>query len=296
MLISAVEHPCIYAASRKILGDKVEILPVSKHGQVDIDALGRTLRRQRWAMVSIMAANNETGVTMSWKDVQQLCRNTGVPYHCDAAQWIGKMPLGGLAECDYVTASAHKFGGPKGVGFILAPTGEQDFGLLAGGDQEHGRRAGTEDLPSIAAMIAALEDAIEELSPCLSAEQEEQRDIFEAIVKADVAGLQIVGEKSKRLWNTSLLIMPRFENFRWVARLDKKGFEVSTGSACATGKEGPSHVLTAMGFSSEEARRAVRVSACSKTPVVDWQELAIAIRDTWRELREEQGPANVIEI
>ncbi|MEZ5330002.1 MAG: aminotransferase class V-fold PLP-dependent enzyme [Verrucomicrobiales bacterium] len=152
---SAIEHPCVADCARALLGDRLIELPVDRSGVLELDALSACLSEQRdIALVSIMAANNECGTLQPWKEALQLCKQHGVPYHCDAAQWIGKLPARGLGECDYLTGSAHKFGGPKGTGFLIIPEDDRRFRSLIGGPQQEERRAGTENYPAVAAMLA----------------------------------------------------------------------------------------------------------------------------------------------
>jgi cysteine desulfurase len=207
-----------------------------------------------------------------------------VPYLCDASQWLGKLPAGGVGGNGFVIAAAHKFGGPKGVGLLkLAPQSEGLRGQLGGG-QERGHRGGTEDFPAIAAMGAALAEA-EQKKVFLETERLAWREEFERAAIAAVPGARVVGEGADRLWNTVSLVMPFADNTRWVTRLDKRGFQVSTGSACATGKGGPSHVLAALGFEAEEAKRVVRVSSGWETTREDWQALAAALGTVAGEVR-----------
>jgi cysteine desulfurase len=213
-----------------------------------------------------------------------LCRRHHAAFFCDASQWLGKLSAAGLGEADWVIGSAHKFGGPKGVGFFLAAEGAQDFHAQHGGGQEHGHRAGTENFPGVAAMVAVLAEA-ETKRVLLETERLRWRETFERTLPAALPGVRVVGAGAERLWNTVSLILPHGENTRWVARLDKRGFQVSTGSACATAKEGPSHVLAAMGYSPEETRRVIRASAGWETAETDWPKLAQALVEVSAEVK-----------
>src|ERR1041384_180065 len=119
--ISAIEHPSVIAAARHWFGDKVRTLKVTPDGVIDLDFLRDQLKKTRPIIVAVMAANNETGVLQPWRETLEICREFEVPFACDAAQWIGKMPSAGLGECDFVTACAHKFGGPLGIGLLKTP-------------------------------------------------------------------------------------------------------------------------------------------------------------------------------
>ncbi len=286
--VNPTEHPCVLEPARAFFGDRIRWLKLDAAGVVDVadlkkcHLLGDTSARV--AAVVAMAANNETGVLQPWAEIAAACREAGAAWLCDASQWLGKLPAGGIGGDGFVIASAHKFGGPKGVGLLkLAPQSEGLRGQIGGG-QEHGHRGGTEDFPGIAAMGAALADA-EQKKVFLETERLGWREEFERAVGLAVPGVRVVAAGADRLWNTVALLMPFAENTRWVAMLDKRGFQVSTGSACATGKAGPSHVLGALGFDAEEARRVVRVSAGWETTAEDWRALAAAMAEVAAEVR-----------
>jgi cysteine desulfurase len=226
---------------------------VTPEGVFEQDVFSTVVRSGQAGFVSLMAANNETGVWQPWQEVARICREERIPFHCDASQWIGKESLEGLASCDFVTASAHKFGGPPGVGFLLIPEGSGFQGSVVG-PQERGHRGGTENLPAIAAMVAALQD-------CRSSVSGEFRDQFEADLVACLPGVRLLGAGARRLGNTSMFVLPEHKNLRWLTRLGKRGFAVSTGSACSAGKGNPSRVMQAMGCGFEEMGRVLRISS-----------------------------------
>lgn len=271
--ISAVEHPSVREAARHWLGaGRVDELAVSEDGVVEVAEVARWLEenRGRGALVSLMAANNESGALQPWREAAALCREEGVRFHCDAAQWVGKMGAERLGECDLVSGSGHKFGGPKGVGFVVLPEGEEGrWRLLLGGPQEEGRRAGTEDYAGVESMVTALE-------ACAKAGSPEGRDVFERRMREFFSEVRVIGVGARRLWNTSLLVMPRHSNLKWLTRLSQAGFSISTGSACSSGKEGASVVVRALGATEEELRRVVRVSGGWVHEVGDWERLAEA--------------------
>lgn len=283
VLLSPTEHPCVTEAAKRFFAGRRGWLRIDSAGQVDLEAFWGMLEQEKCLIVSTMAANNETGLLQPWGEIQDACSQQGVLYHCDASQWIGKLPADGIGQCDFVTASAHKFGGPKGVGILIVPADIYDFHSFVGGPQERGIRAGTEDYPGIAAMVAAFEEA-ERLSKAEATGRASLREQFEGRVNEQAPGVRIVADGSPRLWNTTLLIMPRFENTRWVRKLDRLGFAVSTGSACSAGNEAPSYVLAAMGFLPEESKRAIRISSSWNTTAEDWLGLADAIAAAWQEM------------
>jgi cysteine desulfurase len=282
------EHPCVLEPLKYFFGDRIVWLEVTRDGLVKLEAMKALLDKKQIAGVVVMAANNETGVLQPWAEIAALCRIAGVQYFCDAAQWLGKLPASGLGVPDWLIGSAHKFGGPKSVGFLKFPTGAEGLRSQLGGEQQRGHRGGTEDLPNAAAMVAALTEA-EQKKVFLETERLSWRQRFEQAVCTALPGVVVVGGRAERLWNTVSLLMPHTENHRWVTRLDKLGLQVSTGSACATGKEGPSHVLTAMGYTSTEARRVIRASAGWETAETEWNTLAAALSALDNEFRADIG-------
>ncbi len=279
--VSAVEHPCVHAAARRWFPGRHRPLPVTGQGVLELSSLANELERQRPAVVVLMAANNETGVLQPWPEAAALCRSFGVPFFCDAAQWLGKLPAAGLGPCEFVTGCAHKFGGVPGVGFLKVPGRIRP--LLVGGSQEEGQRAGTENLPGIRACVAALRERESELNQRGPEQRAVDRDGFEARVLAEVPGAEGVGRFALRLWNTSAVLLPVADcRRRWVVQLDRAGFAVSTGSACSSGKEKPSHVLEAMGIDGR-GERLIRVSSGWDTKAGDWEALAAAITRIARE-------------
>ncbi|MEI7809334.1 MAG: aminotransferase class V-fold PLP-dependent enzyme, partial [Verrucomicrobiota bacterium] len=150
--ISAIEHPCVLDSAQHYFGKRAKLIPVTHEGLIDMDWLTTELADSRPALVAVMAANNETGIIQPWREARAICHQYKVPFFTDAVQFIGKMPMTGLGECDYVSGAAHKFGGPRGVGFLKIPHRSAITPLLHGGKQEGGRRAGTENVAIIAAM------------------------------------------------------------------------------------------------------------------------------------------------
>jgi cysteine desulfurase len=282
--LSSIEHPSVREAARGWLGAaRVVEIPVNSCGVVEPEAVRRCLLEHSPALVSVMAANNESGSLQPWREIAKICRQHGVKMHCDAAQWLGKLDASLLGECDYVTGSGHKFGGPKGVGFLLLSGEDESLGVQRGGPQEQGRRAGTENYPAIESMVTALEYHAESEAGGWAA-QVGQRDAFIQQVRAAIPGLSIIGEGGERLGNTVLMVMPRHENLKWLTRLSRLGFSISTGSACSSGKEGSSVVVQALGASAEELRRVLRISAGWGTTAAEWQALGEAMVGVGAEL------------
>ena len=275
IVTSHVEHPCLREPAATLFPARVVEAPFELPETLDL------IRNRQPALVSVMAANNETGVLHPWHELCSLCRELEIPFHTDAAQWIGKMPLEGIGECDWITGSSHKFGGPKGAGFLVVPSDLPKLhGSFSGGPQEQGRRAGTENTPAVLAMCTALEEAESLLSGCTHS----GRDAFEARLRELLPGTRFVGAKRPRLWNTSLFCLPEFGNLKWLTRLSHLGFQVSTGSACSSGAGHPSHVMEAMGLPPSEMGRVLRASSLWQTRLEDWISLADAIEQVGAEL------------
>lgn len=281
--VSAIEHPSVLRAARHFFADRLQLIPVDAEGVTDLDWLEKGLRQSRPAAVAMMAANNETGVLQPWQTAAALCRSAGVAFLCDASQWIGRCVADGLGRAGLVSGCAHKFGGLPGVGFLKCPP--QTLPLLRGGSQEDGRRAGTENVAAILASVAALAQRAGQLAMAGAPSDGTLRDQFIARLKSPLPGIRVLGENVSRLWNTVSVIMPEIDcRQRWVVKLDKLGVAVSTGSACASGREVPSHVLQAMGLPPAEAARVLRISSGWETSPADWEILLERVQQAAREL------------
>ena len=289
--ISAIEHPCVHESARHYFGKRARLIPVTHDGVIDLDWLTVELADMRPGLVGVMAANNETGVIQPWREALAICRQYKVPFFSDVVQWLGKLPAKGLGECDYLSGAAHKFGGPRGVGFLKVPHKSQVTPLLLGGKQEQGRRAGTENVPIILSMLAALEAREKQISRSEHLLRNVWRENFERQLLKNLSGAVIVGANAPRLWNTVSALMPEGVQLRWLSKLDKAGFAVSTGSACTTGKEEPSHVLTAMNFKSAEAHRVLRFSSGWETTEADWGALANVLAKVHAEVHHAKAQA-----
>lgn len=253
ILVSAVEHDSVRCAV-----PTAEIIPVDPDGVVVLDALDRLLAADsRPALVSVMYANNETGILQPVADVAAITRRHGALFHCDAVQALGKLTLDADAiGADLITLSAHKIGGPPGAGALVV-TGDTELApLLRGGGQERRRRAGTENLPGIAGFAAAA--AVTEIAAYDRVRT--LRDGLETEIAAIAPEVVVIGAAAPRLPNTSAIAMPGVSAETQVVALDLEGVMVSAGAACSSGKVGPSHVLAAMGIDPDIAASAIRVS------------------------------------
>jgi cysteine desulfurase len=255
ILISAVEHDSVRRAA-----PKAEQIPVDRDGIIVLDALDDLLADDpRPALVSVMLANNETGVVQPVRVIAALAHARGALFHCDAVQAAGKIALDFDAiGADLVTLSAHKLGGPPGVGALITRNGLELAPLLRGGGQEGGRRAGTENLAGIAGFAAAAEAAAAGIA--VYDRVRELRDALETGVAAMAAEAVVLGAAVPRLPNTAAIAIPSVAAETQVIALDLDGVMVSAGSACSSGKVGASHVLEAMGVAPELALSTIRVS------------------------------------
>jgi len=279
LLISPIEHASLNEAIKSHWSGKVETLPVDSNGRLAPADLAKRLNQTdqpKPTLVCLIAANNETGVLQDWSECAAICRQHSVPFHCDASQWLGRLPLSGFANCDWLTASGHKCGGPRNIGILLRPPAVNGLSLIAGGGQEHGQRGGTEDLPGILAMLAALESLAD--APAREA-LASARDAFEKAVCDNIPGCLILSKTAPRLWNTSAMILPMREQHQWLNALEQHGILASSGSACAGHRVGGtgSHVPLAMGLSTGQARHLLRFSGGSRTSSADWQQAAKAL-------------------
>jgi cysteine desulfurase len=273
LAVSAIEHPCVMEAAERWFEGRLEIIPVDANGIVRIERVQTLLASKTIGALAAMAANNETGVLQPWQTLRQLCTESGVPFVCDATQWMGRLPGTELGVCDYVFASGHKFGAPVGIGFLKLPAraaGPIFQSLLLGGPQEDARRAGTQNVAAAAAFAAALNHSAANMDSI--AERLAIRARIESQLRERIEGLRIIAESEQRLWNTITILAPAALDCRqrWVVRLDAAGVAASSGSACASGKENPSHVLTAMGLG-DCADRVVRFSGGWETTETEWQ-------------------------
>lgn len=288
--LSAIEHPSVTETAEHYFGTRVRLIPVGHDGVVELNWLAEELAQRRPGLVAVMAANNVTGVIQPWEQIAQICRRSEVPYFCDAVQWFGKESASSLSACDIVSGCAHKVGGPRGVGFLKCATQSDFKPLLFGGPQEEGRRAGTENVASVLALVAMLETRHSLLGEKEARRQ--MRDRFIERLVSEVPGVEIVGARQRMLWNTVAALLPEMDcRQRWVVKLDKMGVAVSTGSACSSGKEEPSPVLLAMGYAPGQAGRVLRFSSGWETSEKDWDKLLDAIKEAAKELRP-LAPAN----
>jgi cysteine desulfurase len=262
LFVSAIEHSAVLktaeAVEERVAGVRLEKLPVTAKGILDTEALRVALREGKGrALVAVMAANNETGVIQPVTEISRLCREAGALLLMDAVTAAGKIDLdAGL--CDYMTLSAHKLGGPQGVGALIVGSDAPLASQLTGGGQQKGLRAGTENLSGIAGFGAAAKAVLSDAAEC--AHVAVVRDHFEVVLKKTLPEVVIFGAGTARLGNTSNIALPGLASENIVIALDLDGVMVSSGSSCSSGKIAPSHVLSAMGTPADLAGASIRVS------------------------------------
>jgi len=260
IITSAIEHHAVLetADRMKELGFEVTVLPVDEYGMVSPESLEKAIRDDT-VLVTIMLANNEIGTIQPIKKLAEIAHAHGALFHTDAVQAVGHIPVN-TAELgvDMLSLSAHKFGGPKGVGILYIRRGVRIPDLLDGGGQERGRRAGTENLAGICGMVAAMKASVDAI-PEVSAHLVKMRDrLFEGLLK--IPYTQRTGHPTERLPGLCSVVINYIEGESIILMLDFAGICASSGSACTSGSLDPSHVLLAIGLPHEVAHGSLRLS------------------------------------
>ena len=264
IITTPVEHKAVLNAAETLRdreGFRLTLLPVDRAGLVaPADVAAALGDGADVALVSVIYANNEVGAIQPIAEIGALCRRVGAPLHTDAVQAVGKLPLDVAAlPVDALSGGAHKFYGPKGVGFLYLRNGTPFWPAQVGGSHEGGRRAGTENIPLLVGMAAALVQAEAERAAEM-ARLAVLRDHLIGGVLATVAGALLTGPSTPRLPNHASFLLPGADAEGTLIALDLAGVAASSGSACASGSRQPSHVLAAMGFSAALASTALRFS------------------------------------
>jgi cysteine desulfurase len=262
---SRIEHKSVFQACLSSPNDECITIPAKPNGEIDVDFLLKHKNPQSFKMVCMMLANNETGVIQPLRDVGNFCEENDIQLHVDAVQAIGKMKIPeGLCEwADSVSISAHKFHGPKGVGALWVRDSRNYQSIIQGGGQEKGLRPGTENLPGIVGMAAALVD----LNVVNHSHIEELRNRFEEKILAGVKGAVVNGKDARRVCNTSSISFTgsQVESDAMVYMLSMSGVHASAGAACNSTTDRYSEALMAMGMSPENVARTIRFSLSSYT-------------------------------
>jgi cysteine desulfurase len=262
VVTSTVEHHAVLNSCKHLAEKGIEVtsLPVDGRGLIDPDDLRRALRPNT-KLVTIMFANNETGVIQPVEEIGKICAEAEVYFHTDAVQAAGKVPIR-VSEigCDLLSISGHKIHAPQGVGALYVRKGTTLEPMLYGGSHERSRRAGTENVPGIVGLGKAAEIAITGFQNGETARMAALRDRLENSILQSVESAGVNGERAPRVPNTSNIYFDYIEGEALVIAFDLKGLAVSTGAACSSGAIEPSHVLTAMGLRPDRARASIRFS------------------------------------
>ncbi len=260
IISSAFEHHAVLHTLEKLKkeGFEVTLLDVHEDGLVRPEELEQAIREDT-CLVTIMYANNEIGTIQPIREIGAVCRKHGIPFHTDAVQAVGHIPVDVNEDSiDLLSASAHKFHGPKGVGFLYARKGVRLTNLIEGGAQERGKRAGTENVPGIAAMATALKDAVANMDRNAALLTANRDRLIEGLTKIPHSALN--GDAKRRLPGNVNFCFEGIEGESLLLLLDDKGIEASSGSACTSGSLDPSHVLLAIGRVHDVAHGSLRLS------------------------------------
>jgi len=276
----AVLHSCEWLASR---GFEITYLPVDKYGMVSPESVEKAIRPDT-TLISVMYANNEVGTIQPIAEIGTIARKHGIYFHTDAVQAVGHVPIDVVSEnIDLLSLSGHKFYGPKGIGALYIRKGTRIQSFIHGGAQEKKRRAGTENVPGIAGLGAAVERAVshmpEETDRLTALRNELTRELLK------IPATHLNGHPTKRLPNNTNIIFEYIEGESVLLLLNMKGICASTGSACNSASLEPSHVLTAMGIPHEIAHGSIRLTIGERTTMEDVKIVTAALKETVEKLR-----------
>lgn len=292
LIITGTEHAAVMESAHRweAAGGQVTHAPVHPDGRVDLDALRTLVRPGITALVSIMWANNETGVIAPMHEIVTLAHAAGALVHTDAVQAVGKIHLDvRTTPVDFLSLSGHKLHAPKGIGALYISQRARFAPLLVGGGQENERRSGTENVPGIVALGLAAELARQHLEDGTKARVKTLRDRFEHLVHAALPDLRIHGCPTHRLGTTSSFCLPEIDAAGMLILLDQAGIACSAGSACHAGALHGSHVLEAMGVSARDADCTLRFSFSRFNTKTDAEAAAHAVIASAHKIREAQG-------
>ena len=289
VITSEIEHSAVLRPieAMEAVGFEVARVGVDVEGRLDLAQFDDVCQGR--GFVSVMWANNETGVVQPVREVAELCRERGFAFHTDAIQAVGKVPVDVReAPIDFLSISGHKIHAPKGVGALFMREGVRFEPLLRGGGQEFGHRSGTENVPSIVGLGAAAALIREK-----NAGVGEKRDYLEQQLLQEIEGVQLNGSREHRVPTVAHVSFQDCEGAGLMILLDQYGVQVSTGSACMTGKQQPSHVQKAMGFSDQRAKSSLRLSLSGETTYAQLDEAIAALKKAVTKLRSVQGPTGM---
>ncbi len=293
---TAIEHHAVLHTLKKLgrEGFEIVLLPVGTEGIVKAEDV-RAAIDDSTALVSVMLANNEIGTIQPVEEIGEICKEKGVLFHTDAVQAVGHIPVDvKKIHCDYLALSAHKFCGPKGVGVLYARRGAPLTNLIEGGAQERGKRAGTEDVPAIAAMTVALEASVADMGATSKVLKHLQDKLIAGLSEIEHCALN--GDRTKRLPGNTSFCFEGIEGESLLLLLDEKGIEASSGSACTSGSLDPSHVLLAIGRVHDVAHGSLRLTLGGENTEAEADYIVKSVKEVveylrgmspvWRDLQE----------
>ena len=285
IISSAFEHHAVLHTLNKLKkeGFEITLLDVHKNGLIDPGEVEDAIKEDT-CLVTIMFANNEIGTIEPIREIGEVCKKHGVTFHTDAVQAIGHIPVNVVDDnIDMLSASAHKFHGPKGVGFLYVRKGVRLFNLIEGGAQEKGKRAGTENVPGIAAMAVALEDAVANLENYSKIVTAKRDRLIEGI--SEISHSALNGDAKKRLPGNVNFCFEGIEGESILLLLDDKGIAASSGSACTSGSLDPSHVLLAIGRVHDVAHGSLRLTIDESTTDEEVETIISSVKEVVEYLR-----------
>src|SRR5580692_3274049 len=288
VITSSIEHHAVLHACKHLeeIGCEVTYVPVDGRGLVDPDDVRRALRSNT-KLISIMMANNETGVVQPVEGIGEIAAEADVYFHTDAVQAAGKVPIDvNRIGCDLLSISGHKIHGPQGVGSLCVRKGLRLQPLFYGGRHERSRRAGTENVPGIVGLGKAAQIAKESLDRGDDKKMAVMRDRLQQGILAQIEDAAVNGDGAARVPNTCNIHFDHIDGEAMVIALDLKGLAVSTGAACSSGAVEPSHVLVAMGLRADQARASIRFSLGKQTVAEDIDVALALVAETVARLRE----------
>ncbi len=288
-ITSSVEHPSVLKTFEELEkdGHRITRLAVDRGGQIDLRQLEEAIDNDT-VLISIMTANNETGVIFPTGEIAQIAQRYNIPVHCDAVQSIGRMPINvNNLKVDFLSLSAHKIHGPKGAGALYVRDKDMISAIISGGDQEYGKRGGTEALPALAGMGMACRVTMEKLDDMIN-KMKEMHEYFEDEIIKNIPGAVINGIASPRLWNTSNIRFPNAYG-QMLSRLSESGVYASHGSACSSHSGNNSYVLESMGLSRDEINNSIRFSLSRETTLNELEKAVGIIKSLTGNLSQEES-------
>lgn len=290
LITTAIEHHAILETAKYLEGQgfRVTYVPPKENGIVDPKDIEAAICDDT-VLVSVMFANNEVGTLQPIEEIGKICKEKNVLFHTDAVQAYGKIPIDvNRLNIDMLSASAHKFNGPKGAGFLYVKRGTRIKSFLHGGSQEYGLRAGTENVPAIVGMGEAAALSISNMQKNAEHEKELSDYLYSRVLK-EIEGSHFNGDSEKRLPNILNFSFDKVDGNSLLISLDMKGIAASTGSACAMSLDEPSHVLKALGAGEKGARESLRISLSKDNTKEEMEYLFASLQESVNYLRSIRG-------